>query len=278
MPGQLTGGLPTPTASALSSGSSLAAKGAYLAARSGLCGSVALAWVTIENGVNNNILGVEVNGRLATYATWQQGIDAAVARLQTSSYYGGIRAAIASGDCCKQRDAIVASPWSGSSHYGNGAHFPAVAGCAPYAGGSGGGVTLPPTTTGPSYTADQWNATISCIAAKHPQPIHPPAGSPGATIQASWVPDIIACAAANGITLTAAQIQPYIGQNLSALRDGLAAQGVIPPASLDLNPLDAVGSVAGAVLAAVPGLVLSLAVVALILILGYKGLTQILAA
>ena len=85
-----------------------------------------------ENGVNNNILGVTDNGGLNKYATWQEGLDAAGSRLRTLSYYRGIMAAIASGDCCAQRDAIVASPWSGASHYGHGANFPNVAGCRPY--------------------------------------------------------------------------------------------------------------------------------------------------
>lgn len=107
-------------------------QGTYLAAHSGLAVSVAVAWVTIENGVNNNILGVEVNGVLARYPTWEAGLDAAIARLKTSSYYAGIRKAIASGNACAQRDAIVESPWSGASHYGHGAHFPPVTGCPAY--------------------------------------------------------------------------------------------------------------------------------------------------
>lgn len=280
----LSSGLSVSQGLALAAGSSLQAKGAYLAAKSGLCGSVALAWVTKENGVGNNVLGVGYsNGHLPTFPTWQQGLDAAVAAVQSSSYYAGIRAAIASGDCCKQRDAIIDSPWSGD-FYGaklsGGPHFPSVAGCGAYAGrwagAGGGGSTLPPTTTGPTYTADQWNQTISCITAKHPQQVHPAAGSSGTTIQASWIPDVIACAAANGIALTSAQVQPYVGQTLSAMRDGLAAQGVIPPASIDLNPLDALGPLAGAVVGAAAPLIVGGAVVLLIVLLGYKGLTMIL--
>lgn len=117
---------------ALQASASLQAKGAYLAANSGLCPAVALAWVVKENGVNNNILGVTGSSGLNTYATWQQGLDAAISLLQTSSDYRAITAAIANHDCCAQRDAIVASPWSGSSHYGDGANFPSVQGCPPY--------------------------------------------------------------------------------------------------------------------------------------------------
>ena len=109
-----------------------ASMGAYLAQMSGLAPDVALAWVKKENGVNNNILGVTNQNGLETFATWQQGIDAAVNLLKTSSYYAGIRAAIAGGNHCAQRDAIVASPWSGRSHYGNGANFPEIPGCPPY--------------------------------------------------------------------------------------------------------------------------------------------------
>lgn len=106
--------------------------GAYLAQTSGLAPEVALAWVKKENGVNNDILGVTNQNGLEKFATWQQGIDAAVNLLQTSNYYAGIRAAIAGGNPCAQRDAIVASPWSGRSHYGNGANFPEIPGCPPY--------------------------------------------------------------------------------------------------------------------------------------------------
>ena len=85
----------------------LRAKGAYLAQISGLAPTVALAWVKKENGVNNNILGVTNQNGLETFATWQQGIDAAVNLLQTSNYYAGIRAAIAGGNPCAQRDACL---------------------------------------------------------------------------------------------------------------------------------------------------------------------------
>ena len=131
--------LPSPPAkasdvvqTALQASASLQAKGAYLATNSGLCPAVALAWVMAEDGVNNNTLGVTGSGGLNTYATWQEGLDAAITLLRTSSYYSGIMAAVANHDCCAQRNAIVASPWSGSSHYANGAHFPDVTGCPPY--------------------------------------------------------------------------------------------------------------------------------------------------
>jgi hypothetical protein len=78
--------------------SSLESKGAYLAEISGLSPAVALAWVTAENGVNNDILGVTNQNGLETFATWQQGIDAAVNLLRSSSDYASIRAAIASGN------------------------------------------------------------------------------------------------------------------------------------------------------------------------------------
>ena len=125
-------GLPAINNAIQQAGASLEVKGAYLAVKSGLCPTVALAWVTAENGVNNDILGVTRTGHLEAFPTWQQGIDAAVNLLRTSGDYKNIEAAIARGDCCQQRDANVASPWSGSSHYGHGADFPDVAGCPPY--------------------------------------------------------------------------------------------------------------------------------------------------
>lgn len=110
-----------------------AAQAAYLAAHLGLCQSVALAWCDKENGVGNNILGVEDRpGHLAVYATWQAGLDAAIERIDNSPYYAGIRASLLTHDPIKQRQAIIDSPWSGT-HYAGG--FPQVpAGvCAPLA-------------------------------------------------------------------------------------------------------------------------------------------------
>ena len=111
---------------------SLEAMGEYLAAHSGLCLSVAVAWVTAENGENNDILGVtKVGGGFPSFGTCEEGLDAAIATFTTNDaagYYAGIRAAIASCNCCAQRTAIIGSPWCGG-HYNNGADFPSVAGC-----------------------------------------------------------------------------------------------------------------------------------------------------
>jgi len=101
----------------------------YLAAHSGLCYTVSLAWCDIENGAYNNILGVTVNGQLVHYPTWQAGLDAAIARFITLGIYAGIKATLHTGDAQRQRLAIIASPWNAPSHYGNGKHFPSVVGC-----------------------------------------------------------------------------------------------------------------------------------------------------
>lgn len=100
------------------------AQAAYLAAHLGLCQSVALAWITKESGVHNNLLGVEDRpGHLAEYATWQAGLDAAIERVDDSPYYAGIRASIPTHDPVRQRQALIDSPWSGT-HYAGG--FPQV--------------------------------------------------------------------------------------------------------------------------------------------------------
>lgn len=285
----LTSGLSVSQGLALAAGSSLQAKGAYLAAKSGLCGSVALAWVTKENGVGNNVLGVGYsNGHLPTFPTWQAGLDAAVAAVQSSSYYAGIRAAIASGDCCKQRDAIIDSPWSGD-FYGaklpGGPRFPGVSGCGPYAGRwaqpvgnrpvpQPGAPTLPPTSTGPDtgngalvrqlftpYLGQSWLAANAAIGQAQPQ-----VGTQGGD---SW---------AHGLQLASqalAAIPIKTNELITAASLGQVVQyvnGNLSPA----DPLTALADMLQALPATLAGLGVDLAVLALILVLGYKGLMMIL--
>lgn len=87
----------------------------------GLNINVARAWIRAESGTGNNPLGVTVNGQLATYATPEQGIDAAAARIQLLPIYGGIRAAVQSDNPKTQALAITASPWNkpNSGYYFN---------------------------------------------------------------------------------------------------------------------------------------------------------------
>ena len=98
----------------------------YLSAQSGLDYNVALNWLRSEGSQQRgNPLGVNWTAAHGPtyYANWRAGLDAAVALLRRSANYAGIRRAIAGGSPAAERAAIVASPWSGSSHYANGAHF-----------------------------------------------------------------------------------------------------------------------------------------------------------
>jgi len=57
------------------------------------------------------------------YATWEDGLQATVETL-TNGHYDAILAALTASDPEALRQAIWASPWSGESHYGYGAHWP----------------------------------------------------------------------------------------------------------------------------------------------------------
>lgn len=174
------------------------------------------------------------NGRTyKQYGSLQEGYDATASWILHSGYYGGIVSTMApagQGDAIKQAHAIQASPWDGSypgldtqveKIITLSSQFPSwlTANAAPI---------NPDTGTSVSATVDQWNNTIACVTAKHPTS----AGHQAIPIDASWIPDIITCAGTNGIALTAADIQPFVGKSMSDLRDGLAAQGTIPPADV----------------------------------------------
>jgi hypothetical protein len=77
---------------------------------------LARVWIKSESGVNGNPLGVThvENGvsKLNTYATREEGIDAAAALVKRSNNYAGIRSAIAGGNLRQQALALIASPWN----------------------------------------------------------------------------------------------------------------------------------------------------------------------
>jgi hypothetical protein len=91
-----------------------------LSARTGLATSVVAAWVSRENGADNNVLGV--TGRngvyggagLFSYPSQVAGADAAANLINTSPLYAGIRDAVKTGDPAAEALAIVKSPWRGS--------------------------------------------------------------------------------------------------------------------------------------------------------------------
>lgn len=80
-----------------------------------------------------------------------------------------------------------------------------------------------------TYTAEQWNAAISCMSSGG---VAPSSRSGTSGIKESDFPTIRQCASAVGIDLSAVDLAPYLGGSLSNLRDGLAASGAIPGADL----------------------------------------------
>lgn len=102
----------------------------YLSSKTGLDPNVALAWLKNEcqsrpNPTNPlNILYGATRGRIkqegsrfASYTSTKAGLDDAAWLVNNSSYYGGIRAAIHTGNPALQARAIEKSPWAGG-HYG----------------------------------------------------------------------------------------------------------------------------------------------------------------
>lgn len=116
----------------------VAQQAAYLAELTGLNPVVAQAWLMNEGqsdsiATPSNPLNIVVrgggsgtgtetgrNGPLFTYADWRAGLRAAAALVTRSRHYGGIRAAIATGDAIKQAAAIEASPWAAGGYNSRG--------------------------------------------------------------------------------------------------------------------------------------------------------------
>ena len=109
---------------------------------------LARAWIIAESGDNGNVLGVThvENGvsKLNTYATREQGIDAAAALVKSSSHYSGVRSAIAGGNVRQQALALIASPWNhpGSPYYTTRFTAAGLLGGLPTTSTSSGGPTL----------------------------------------------------------------------------------------------------------------------------------------
>jgi hypothetical protein len=246
----------------------------------GLTPVAATTWVTAEQGDNNNIIGVTYMAggqqHLYQYSTLAQGALAA-GNLWGARIYAPFRAAVAAtSDPAKQLQAIAASPWNHPYYTSARSGFPAAiarltgqpapalttAAAVSPAGGSSGGGTFqagPPVTPGASgggttFTTDQWNAVIASLP-------------PGTRyLSATNVGLLKASAAAQGIDLSGTDLTKFYGQSISALRDALAAKGIIPGANLlPFNFLD---------FSWVPSVAVNLAILGTVLVLGYKGLTK----
>lgn len=128
----------------------IAAFATALAADTGLTYDAAYKWATAEVGANNN-LGIMVNGKPASYATPQEGAQAAAALINSAPQYAGIRASIGTGTTA-ELDAIAHSAWH--QGYVGGTYADAVAGKplaldSYYAGVFGMGGTADYIPTGP---------------------------------------------------------------------------------------------------------------------------------
>lgn len=66
--------------------------------------------------------GTQYGGGASDYASWNAGIEGAVAYLNMSNF-AAIKQALMNGDGAAARSALIASPWA-ASHYNNGSSFP----------------------------------------------------------------------------------------------------------------------------------------------------------
>lgn len=83
-----------------------------LAAKTGLNKTVLSVWANLENGVNNNILGIRSpSGPLMRFSSQVQAADYTAQFLKSHSFYSGILSS-ASGTPAQQALAIAKSPWN----------------------------------------------------------------------------------------------------------------------------------------------------------------------
>lgn len=239
-------------------------------------------------GVTGLAHGIGDFGACARFDTPDAGAQAAATLLTRASRYSAAVQAAGRDDGAGYLRDVTAAGWGTSYSCAAGYYQELVRGGAIASGVAGAiaGGAHAVTGTGPASsgagagsaqgTADQWNQAIGCFNAKHPQPIHPPAGFTP-TVPASQLPDLVSCANAAGIAITLADVTPYAGQSLSAIRDALAAKGVIPPANLLPIP-DIPGAIAafGQLLSGtLVELMVYGAILAGIVILGYLGVKRL---
>ena len=166
----------------------------------GLNKDVITQWVSLEKGVNNNILGVTSGGALKKYPNQSLAAIDTAALINRSSNYAGIRASYGK-TSAQQARAIIASPWhstSATGYYQRG--FSSITGGSSNPVPSGGAST--PITASPTVVG-AWGDLVSY-----------PSGHP---LTQSDVNDIVAKLKNAG----------YFGQNgLIPDLSGAAAEGV----------------------------------------------------
>lgn len=234
--------------------------------------------------------GIGDSGAVARFPTPEDGAQGYATYIRNYAGAGAARAAIATDDAGAYITGVTGFGYgtSGSCWRGNLNQAKTTLGGSPVPSPSPSPSPSPvpspspaPSPTGgaaPHGTADQWNAAIACFNSQHPQPIHPPAGFTP-TVSAAQLPDLVACANQNGISITLADLTPYAGQSLSAIRDALAAQGTIPGAQLIPDIPGAIVAAAQAIAGAIAGGILELviygAIVTGILLVGYLGVKRL---
>lgn len=266
-----------------------AALAASLATFSGLDYHVALNWLAAENskvGNGTNALGIrcgnsagsglEVGCDAHGFAIYRNAVDGvkAAAWLVAHGPYSGVRNAIAKGTPAQQRAAIVASPWAaGNYHGGTGFSSAGISGSAPSSG---------PTAI---LTAAPRLAVAAAVAG---------AGSSGGGTFGRTVANLL-----SGLTpthpLTATDIEMILGElTVSGPNDPIIASQRAYYTKYIGKPINQVpvsgASVFGGALETgtaaipnvfgdwswVPGLLVNAAILGVVLVLGYRGIRELL--
>lgn len=284
------------------------ANAAYLASRlPGMCVDVADAWLRAEGGGpgRNNPLNITRTGsgldesyttgpglHFANYPSVQVGLQAA-AWLVMHGNYAGIRSALGTGNCALEAQAIINSPWA-AGHYGGSANRTGPLQQIAFGGSSSSGGAVDATEAvaggGSGYTPgqvihpnvadflsiDQGQAFTSTIAAQAAAKYAKTnGGTYGPAYQGAYNSILTALAVWEKPGVTAGQVPFNVdssGHNTGdvvvptpdQLASGETKRGDITSVLPDFLGI-------GAALAIDVGLV------ALILLLGYKGLTELLA-
>jgi hypothetical protein len=244
----------------------------------GLTPAAATIWVTAEQGDNNNIIGVTYNAggqqHLYQYSTLAQGALAA-GNLWGARIYAPFRAAVAAtSDPAKQLQAIAASPWNHPYYTSARSGFPAAiarltgqpvpalttaAAVSPAGGSSGGGTFGATPPVGSRTVAD----LLSALPPTH-------------QLTASDVEMIVGELTVSGpndpiIVSQRAYYTRYIGKPINKVP-------VSSSSAFGGQMLSGLGGIPAdfGTFGWVPGLAVNVGILALILVLGYKGVTEVL--
>lgn len=201
-----------------------------LSALTGLDKGVLTEWANLENGVNNNILGVTSGGVLKTYSSQTAAAQDTAALLKSSPNYKNIIAST-SGSPAQQALAIAQSPWrlgptglknqGGTDPY----YLKGFIGAGILTGSAG--TTPPPTTTGGSSSGSSSNLATQLVNA----------------VFGGWIGQKTWQQAANDAVNSGSITVP----NYSLLSDALSKAGIDPNSTINASDLTKVTTAAGGV-------------------------------